>query len=68
MITPDTACQIKQVHKWITIGHGVKEILEQLAVTSKKKSVKLCKCISKQMTTDRLFTRNSVNVQQTVLV
>lgn len=37
MITPDTACKIKQAPKWITIWHEVKKILEQLPVTSKKK-------------------------------
>lgn len=59
MITPDTACQIKQVHKWITIGHGVKEILEQLAVTSKKK-----KCQALQMYFKTNDNRQTVHKKQ----
>lgn len=67
MITPDTACQIKQEHKRITIGHGVKEILKQLAVTSKKK----CQALQIYFKTNdnrQTVHKKQCNVQQTVLM
>lgn len=46
--------------------HGVKQILEQLAVTGqKKKSFKLCKYISKLVTADKSLTANNTDTLQT---